>query len=181
MRPIRIVATYLLYISLAINIVVLLYPAMNKTYYTELYTKHDGFLASCNCTWYSNVDVSGSDTLKVLKDMWVHWLYIGAIALINICLFSWFVLSVFEERVHYAAMIIIGLFMLVAAGLIAAAIVLFGLKLNKELDAHLSGDKRFDWSMWLGVGGFALTTVTGLVFMIEGPSLYRSHKHRRRY
>ena len=50
----------------------------------------------------------------VLKDMWVHWLYIGAIALINICLFSWFMLSVFDERVHYAGMIVIGLFMLIA-------------------------------------------------------------------
>jgi len=52
--------------------------------------------------------------LGVLKDIWIHWLYIGAIAVINICLFSWFVLSVFDEKVHYAAMIIIGVFMLAA-------------------------------------------------------------------
>ena len=66
MRPVRVVGTYLLYISLAINIVVLLYPGMYKTYFTELYTKHDGFLGTCNCTWYSIMDVSGSDTLSEL-------------------------------------------------------------------------------------------------------------------
>ncbi|KAK2166245.1 hypothetical protein LSH36_40g04011 [Paralvinella palmiformis] len=179
MRPVRIVGTYLLYISLALNLVVLLYPALNKVYHTELYREHSGFLASCNCTWYSNMDENGSNTISVLKDIWIHWLYIGAIAVINICLFSWFVLSVFDEKVHYAAMIIIGVFMLAAAGLIAAAIVLFGQKMNKELDVHLTGDNSFGWAMWLGVGGFAIVTITGLVFVIQGPSLYRSYKHRR--
>ena len=67
----------------------------------------------------------------------------------------------------------------VSAGLIAAAIVLFGQKMNKELDVHLTGDNSFGWAMWLGVGGFAIVTITGLVFVIQGPSLYRSYKHRR--
>ena len=50
----------------------------------------------------------------VLQDMWVHWLYIGAIAILNICLFSWLILSMFGEKIHYGSMLIIGLFMLIA-------------------------------------------------------------------
>ena len=68
MHPMRVVGTYLLFVSLAINFVVLLYPAMSKTYYTALYADHDGFLFSCNCTWYADMDETTSDIISELFD-----------------------------------------------------------------------------------------------------------------
>ena len=66
------------------------------------------------------------------------------------------------------------LFIIFSALLVGVSVAVFGYKAHYDEDwkLELSGTRRYDWGMWLGVGGFGVALATAIVFIRQSSAMY---------
>jgi len=162
--------SFLLFFSLAVNVIALLVPYW---WQSAVINKSNGLWGSCQCSWrYTDI----KDAFEEKEEAWfrsVQWLYAAGVALMAFALFLLFVVSCCSEKAYSKSMTAAGALMLLAALCVAVALIVFGVMGNKKwnlsMDGGLTGlGARYDWAMWLGVAGFGIALITSIVFLIQG-------------
>ncbi|KAK2166244.1 hypothetical protein LSH36_40g04009 [Paralvinella palmiformis] len=157
--------SFLLFFSLAVNVVALMVPY----WYSTGGSKNYGLWGTCTCDWYyKSADDAFKDTRRADWFKASQWLYAAGVALMGMALFMLFIVACCSEKVYAKAMTAAGALMLIAAVLVAVSIVVFGVKGHDDLGLNIDGRNRFDWGMWMGVAGFGIALCTAIVFLIQG-------------
>lgn len=161
--------SFMLFLSLAINVVALLVPYwVDAKNFLGLGMDTYGLWGACSCTWFYH-DMGDIENSNL--EAWFQasqWLYAAAVAFMGVAMIVIFVVSCCSEKSYGKAMVAAGAIMLIAAVLIGVSIVVFGVKGHEDRGLKLDGTPQIIWGMWLGVTGFGVALVTAIMFLVQG-------------
>lgn len=159
--------SFFLALALIVNAVAFMVPYWVEQIDNSFGTVGTGLWGDCTCRWhvsdFKSYWESGSDWFKA-----VQALYAIGIALIILAVLILMFVSCCREKQGGAGILVVGIFLILAFAVIASAIIVFGVMMNKEEGYGVTGVPRLGWAMWVGVVGSVLVLVAAIMHISWG-------------
>ncbi|KAK2166243.1 hypothetical protein LSH36_40g04000 [Paralvinella palmiformis] len=161
--------SFLLFMSLTMNVVSLLVPYWYVVKSTGSLDKNYGLWGSCTCGWYYTSLGSAIDDNKI-EDWFksAQVLYALAVFLIVVSSTMVFIAACLRDNIYSKVAKAAGSLMIIAGVLGSIAIIVFGTKGSSDFGLSVSGNYRFDWGLWIGVAGIFFNIICAIFFLVQG-------------